>query len=617
MCEWSEEHVESVSSCQRGRRNLFIACFLSVMLCAVVSVKAAVGSEGTAKSAQDEKVAEILDAVRKAGRPVENMRLKWIHHLAPTGYVSAVPMTEWPRYEEVATAIVSGERSRIERVSSAYSEEDEQSQEPLSVSRSTRVFDGERQFELKVSTTGRLSGSIISANNNWGLLRDRFGWPFDFDDEAIFEKHVFGLLQGPAPGIYIVAVDGRGEQFERYELTIDGNRGFHIVRMLRFRNLESKMHQVDVELKQYREGIWYISSSTKTRYKDVPGGGQTFTVDERMEITEAAFNIEVPEETFEFEFPPGTRVKDFDRNETYTVPEAGSKPDPQREKEAIRNGLVTRLEGLQNIVVKYDLEWIPTPSRSDLEADGEVGPGGTRLYVAKDPVKTHEQYWHLHDRMRHESRLSDETIEFNQKHHSYTSDVETIDVYTRHKSEVLYHANTANPYSGEIDNPGGQLAIDREIEYGLGLKCVGTETWLTVSDFENADIETLPNGNVAVSMKVRNTLHKWTHNPNLGYALVLYEIGTRNRWILKNSNFKNVDGFMLPMKIENQRFQEEDGRLVVVDTKRITVHEYSLNHPENTPDKYNIVWPSWASVYDHRIGLRLEADDAGKLHPVR
>ena len=96
-----------------------------------------------------------------------------------------------------------------------------------------------------------------------------------------------------------------------------------------------------------------------------------------------------------------------------------------------------------------------------------------------------------------------------------------------------------------------------------------------------------------------------------------YEIGTRNRWILKNSDFRNVDGFMLPMKIENQRFQEEDGKLVVVDTKRITVHEYTLNHPENTPDKYNIVWPGGASVYDHRIGARFEADDAGTLHQVR
>ena len=73
---------------------------------------------------------------------------------------------------------------------------------------------------------------------------------------------------------------------------------------------------------------------------------------------------------------------------------------------------------------------------------------------------------------------------------------------------------------------------------------------------------------------------------------------------------------MLPMKSESRTFLEEDGETLVINTFHISVNEYSLHHPENTPDKYNIVWPRGTVVYDNRIGVRFTADDSGELHPA-
>ncbi len=289
----------------------------------------------------------------------------------------------------------------------------------------------------------------------------------------------------------------------------------------------------------------------------------------------------------------------------------------QPDQEAIRNGLIARLDGLQRIVVKFDLEWIPSPPKRFLKMDGK-DKGDGFINVCKDPVMTHEEFWYLDGRMRHESRLSVESREYLGRINSkYQPDAETINVYTSQKYEYLYRRKPTASYRGEIDNIALQMSIDREIELGLGLKSMRSNKWMSESDFDNAKIETMETGDVVVSMDIRGQLHKWTYKPNLGYAVESYEIFIDNElgWRYTNSDFKNVDGFMLPMKMENRAFNEEDGETIVVDTKRITVHEYGLKHPENTPEKYHIVWPAGASVYDHRIGVRFEADETGKLYP--
>ena len=79
----------------------------------------------------------------------------------------------------------------------------------------------------------------------------------------------------------------------------------------------------------------------------------------------------------------------------------------QPDEEAIRNGLIARLEGLQQIVVKYDHEWIPTPSKRATEKIVKKFKDLGRDFVAAtDPIKSHEEFWYLDGRMRHEYRVT-------------------------------------------------------------------------------------------------------------------------------------------------------------------------------------------------------------------
>ena len=110
----------------------------------------------------------------------------------------------------------------------------------------------------------------------------------------------------------------------------------------------------------------------------------------------------------------------------------------QTDKEAIYSGLKAHHENLQNIVAKYDLEWIPTPPKSALEMDGKEIMGG-KVYTCHDPVMTHEEIWYLDGRMRHESRLSVESREYLPRINSNTiPHSEIINVYTNQKYEYLW-----------------------------------------------------------------------------------------------------------------------------------------------------------------------------------
>ncbi len=296
----------------------------------------------------------------------------------------------------------------------------------------------------------------------------------------------------------------------------------------------------------------------------------------------------------------------------------------QPDKGLIYNALIARHEALQSIVVEYEYETIPTPSKRTLEQlDGRPMLGGKKIHIHKDPIKTHEEFWYLDGRMRHEARVSAETQKYlREKHSPRRPAFETISVYTRHKYESLSRKESKapphRPHSGRVEDPGLQLSIDRDVELGLGLKSCGSNQWLKVSDFERAQIKRESSGTVVVTRDGGHYLHRWTYDSNRGYALTSYELVRDGRvwWALKNSDFLNVDGLVLPMQMEIRVFKEEDGDTVRTMTKRMTIHKYSLHHPENTPDKYNIVWPRGTVVYDNRIGVTFTADDSGELHPA-
>jgi hypothetical protein len=201
--------------------------------------------------------------------------------------------------------------------------------EPYDVRHSTAVFDGSRQRRL----LDRIKGQGTK-NVGWQYLRDKnsnllsdilSGWPFDLNNKSLIEKYSFRLLENPNLGIYLLEIIKDNGSIHHW--TIDGNRGFNVVRIERFRAPGDKDYEVNFKLRQYKDRIWYISEREKIRYPS-PGKGGKKRIEHKVRITDAEFGVEVPDDTFVLEFPSGTKVWDGNRHDWFFVEEPATVSRP-------------------------------------------------------------------------------------------------------------------------------------------------------------------------------------------------------------------------------------------------------------------------------------------------
>ena len=67
-------------------------------------------------------------------------------------------------------------------------------------------------------------------------------------------------------------------------------------------------YEINFRLKEYESGIWYPCEYEKTRPGNSNPDGSPI-IEKRMKIKAIKFNIDVNDDMFKLEFPPGTRVK--------------------------------------------------------------------------------------------------------------------------------------------------------------------------------------------------------------------------------------------------------------------------------------------------------------------
>jgi len=272
---------------------------------------------------EDIATASLLQAIRQSSMPARNMRVKWTYEtVKPLVMYIKKPGRKIPDepphriFEYSAT--MSGIRSRIESFEKTF--ENRESQQPYDIRRSTAVFNGTEQRRLvdrvKGERTTPLGWQYLRDKNLPKLTKELFGWPFDLNNEKLMERYVFKLLASPASGIYVLEiVEDSGTM---YHFTVDGNKGFNITRIECFRAPDDRDYETNFELKQYKDGIWYIAQRQRIRYPR-PGREGEPRLEYKMRVTQAEFNIEVPEETFKLEFPHGTKVWDSMVKSWYNV----------------------------------------------------------------------------------------------------------------------------------------------------------------------------------------------------------------------------------------------------------------------------------------------------------
>ncbi len=299
-----------------------ISFLLGILWTLVVGYAGAQSQEGTAVKEQV-GVESLLEAVIQASRPADSMRIKWTYEtVEPSGVRRWVPDREPPDqlpYTSIEySATIRGICSRIEKLQKTYatSEKDE----PYDVRHSTAVFDGSRQIRLldriKGQGTTNVGWQYLRDKNSNSLSKNLSGWPFDLNNKTLIEKYSFRLLEKPNPGIYLLEIIKDNGSI--YHWTIDGNRGFNVVRIECFRAPNDKAYEVNFKLRQYKDQIWYISEREKIRYLSLGKGGKK-RIEHKVRITDAEFGVKVPDDTFVLEFPSGTKVWDEIRQDWFFV----------------------------------------------------------------------------------------------------------------------------------------------------------------------------------------------------------------------------------------------------------------------------------------------------------
>lgn len=149
------------------------------------------------------------------------------------------------------------------------------------------------------------------------------------------------------------------------------------------------------------------------------------------------------------------------------------------------------------------------------------------------------------------------------------------------------------------------------LEIGLGLRGFGSERWLTASTIDACSVAVSGDDSVSVDLVEENgVLHRWILQRQYGYAPESYERYVDGDVLLtcSNTDFRDVQGVMLPYAMSIRVLAPDDGKKVTVLIADIAVDEYVLNSPENTASAYAITWPVGARVVDMRTD--------GSPHPV-
>ena len=291
------------------------------------------------------------------------------------------------------------------------------------------------------------------------------------------------------------------------------------------------------------------------------------------------------------------------------------------DSEVIIDILSARLNKFSNLIVKYEKSIEDTPSIAAIseikkileenkteEMKGMTGhfATGTQTY-SKEISYLNDMSLYKQDFLKFEPNIELDKLLSNDTS-SRSIDNSEISLYLNDRYERLrtirHSSGTLNNGAIENQHPFPQS----DIEAALGIQIPGNDKRLKPEDLHNMDITFIDNGNVKLTYKKNSGYsYEYVFSKELGYAPILCISRNKTNQIrvqINMSEFKNVDGLMLPYKIERKSISYEDnGEKHQTQAVSITVSSYSLDDLNNIPDKYKIKWPDNTRVFDARSGV--------------
>lgn len=273
--------------------------------------------------------------------------------------------------------------------------------------------------------------------------------------------------------------------------------------------------------------------------------------------------------------------------------------------DVVRDVLIARLGKLSNLIANYDETIRYPPLLPGREPVTKFGDG---FVIINTGVQEYDhKFSYLEGRSRYDAHLLSHDRGDVKIDVPVSDTVLQIRTYSKDRAEMFNRTKTRDSEitAGEIRN---ELALPKDpyLETALGMRIVGSGERLAAESISEMEVTFSDEVHVKLSPinedRVRSEL---VLSPKLGYAPVSFTIhsAVHGRIILQMdmSEFKNVNGLMLPHKIDAQRYAYYKGKeKLKAIAKTITVREYRIDDPENTPDKYRIKWPDGTYIRDRR-----------------
>ena len=233
-----------------------------------------------ASSQGDFDVETILQMVRQAQRPFENMQIEWTDSdeywrkndlVVQDAVILAAPYRE--RIDKKWRAVFNGPRSVVTCRTEYY--RGQGGEGPNNFKDTISIFDGTRQLEfadyyvIKLQRIMR-DGTLTMRNVNnvylHHIIFGRYG-PRIYHSQLL-ERSEVKLRESEVPGIYILDLFEQvtANKAQHFRLWIDGNRGYHVIQIDAVYPDGTLDVRDKITLKQYPNGMWFPSVRETIRF---------------------------------------------------------------------------------------------------------------------------------------------------------------------------------------------------------------------------------------------------------------------------------------------------------------------------------------------------------------
>jgi hypothetical protein len=275
----------------------------------------------------------------------------------------------------------------------------------------------------------------------------------------------------------------------------------------------------------------------------------------------------------------------------------------------IREILEARLRRFENLIVEYS-EWTDhspsgVPPTSEVVVKFKTG----RIVTTTGTEEMSKEFSCLKDMSRFDFQLKSRDRKLDREVYIPENSRE-LRAFTTERVELLLEEKKAD---GSIRKEGEirdrRPVPESVLEAGLAMRIFTSEERLNSTTLAKMKMDVQEDGNILMHMRdAENHPHEFVLSKDLGYAPVAYRMRSSNNnkvfFEIKMDEFKNVDGMMLPHKMELERCTyAKAGVKELVQVKKIAVQKFRLNDPNNVPARYRIKWPEGTYVHDARSGM--------------